>query len=318
MKADPIKAALGALAEAARRPADGDAIALVAASLRHRSHLVAARAARAVREGGLAALCADLIAAFLRLLEDPIRRDPGCAAKLEIVRALLALEVPAPDVYLPGATHVQREPAFGGPVDTAPELRATSAMALVVMEHPAALTMCVDLLVDPEPVARAGAIRALAASGRPDVALVLRLLVLRGDDDPGVLAEAFAALLGLAPDNAIAFVADRLVAANVDAARGAALALGEARRPDAVRALREHLVREQRADVRHAVVLALATSRDDEAFATLLDLVARGSAADSRAAADALGLYRHDEALAGRLEAALASRRPPRAARRAR
>jgi len=37
---------------------------------------------------------------------------------------------------------------FGPPIDTAPELRATSAMALVVIGHPAALTICVNLLVD--------------------------------------------------------------------------------------------------------------------------------------------------------------------------
>jgi HEAT repeat protein len=318
VKSDPIKVALAALAEAARRPSESDAAALIAASLRHKSHLVAARAARAVREGGLTTLSADLIATFPRLLEDPIRRDPGCAAKLEIVRALMALDVPAPEVYLAGATHVQREPAYGGPVDTAPELRATSAMALVVMEHPASLTTCVDLLVDPEPAARAGAVRALGAAGRPDVALLLRLFVLRGDDDPGVLAEAFAGLIGLAPDTAVAFVADRLESPNLDVARAAAMALGEARGSDAVRTLRDHLAREQRADVRHAVVLALAMSRDDDAFAALLDLVACGNAADSKAAADALGLYRHDEALAGRLEAALGARRPPRGARRAR
>ena len=318
MKSDPVKAALAALADAARRPADGDAVALIAASLRHRSHLVAARAARAVREGNLTALSGDLVAAFPRLLEDPIRRDPGCAAKLEIVRALLAFEVPAPDVYLPGAMHVQREPAYGGPVDTAPELRGASAMALVAMEHPAALATCVDLLVDPEPAARAGAIRALGAAGRPDVALLLRLFVLRGDADPGVLAEAFAAVIGLARDDAIAFVADRLGAADVDAARGAAMALGEARRPDAVRALRDHLGREKRSDVRHAVVLASrhrATTRRSPRCSTSSRTARRRTRAR---ATDALGLYRHDESLAQRLEAALAARQLPRGARRAR
>src|SRR5205823_1783928 len=83
---------------------------------------------------------------------------------------------------------------------TAPELRATSAMALVVTGHPAALTICVGLLVDPEPTARTGGIRGLVASGRPDVALLLRFVALRGDDDPGVLAEAFAGLLGFGAD----------------------------------------------------------------------------------------------------------------------
>jgi hypothetical protein len=150
------------------------------------------------------------------------------------------------------------------------------------------------------------------------VALLLRLFALRGDPEAGVLAEAYAALIMLAPDTALSFIADRLGHPDLDGARAAAMALGEARRPDAVRALREHLAREQRADVRHAVVLALATSRDDGAFAALLERVVRGSPADSRAAADALRLYPHDNALQARLEAALASRGRPRGARRAR
>lgn len=317
MKRDPVRAALQALAEAARRPHDPAALAFVRDSLAQRSNHVVARAARAAREAELRGLAPDLIAAFPRFLEDPIRRDPGCTAKTEIVHALLSFTHPAPDVYLRGAAHVQREPAFGPPIDTAPELRATSAMALVVTEHPAALTICVGLLVDPESAARAGGLRGLAASGRPDVALLMRLFALRGDADPGVLAEAFVALLALSPEDAAPFVAERLAAGDVDVARAAAMALGEVRRPEAVAALRERLSAEDRSDVRHAIMLALATSRDDEAFDVLLALVARGTAADSKAAVEALRLFPHDKALQSRVQAALdggrpASRRPRR------
>ena len=308
MKRDPVHEALAALAEAAKRPRDDRTIALIRDSLGHRSNHVVGRAARAVGEAELAMLAPDLIAAFPRFMDDPIRRDPGCVAKTQIVRALLAFDYPAPDVYLRGVVHVQREPSFGPPADTAPELRATSAIALVVMEHPAGLGMCVNLLVDPEPVARAGGLRGLLASGRPDIALLVRLFVLRGDDDPGVLAEAFGALLTLSTDDPVPFVAVRLRAADHDIARAAALALGEARRPDAVGALRTHLPTEERSDVRHAVVLALATSRDEDALNVLLELIAAGGAADSKAAAEALRLYQHDEDLQRRVEAALARR----------
>ena len=312
MKRDPVQAALQALAEATHRPHDAATLALVRASLGHRSNHVVGRAARAAREADLTALAPDLIAAFPRFLEDPVRRDPGCVAKTEIVHALLAFGDAAPDVFLRGASHVQREPAFGPPVDTAPALRATSAMALVVTGHPAALTVCVGLLVDPEPVARAGGIRGLTASGRPDIALLLRLVALRGDDDPGVLVEAFAGLLALSADDPVPFVVQRLASDNRDIARAAAIALGEARRPEAVVALRERLPSEERADVRHAIILALATSRDDAAFDALLTLVARGAAADSKAAVEALRLYAHDEALQHRVSAALDARRPGR------
>jgi len=315
MKRDPVAAALHALAAVASRPGEATTLALVRSSLAHRSNHVVGRAARAAREGELAALAPDLIAAFPRFLEDPIRRDPGCVAKTEIVRALLAFDAPAPDVYLRGAAHVQPEPAFGPPVDTATELRALSAMALVVSGHPAALGVCVGLLVDPEPAARAGGLRGLTASGRPDVALLLRFFALRGDPDPGVLAEAFAGLLALSPDDAVAFVVERLAATDRDVARAAAIALGEARRPEAVVALRERLPREDRPDVRHAVILALATSRDDAAVDAVLDLVAHASPADSKTAAEALGLSTHDAILQDRLRAAIAAR-PPTARRR--
>jgi hypothetical protein len=312
MKRDPVRAALEALAAAARRPHDAATARLAADSLAARSNHVVARAARLAREAALTALAPALVAAFPRFLEDPIRRDPGCVAKNEIVHALLAFEYPAPDVYLPGAAHVQREPAFGEPIDTAPELRAMSAMALVVTEHPAALTTCVGLLVDREPAARAGAVRALVASGRPDIALVLRLLALRGDPDPGVLADALAGVLALGGDDAVSFVAERLASSDRDVARAAAMALGDARRSEAVAVLRERLPVEDRLDVRHAIILALATSRDDAALDALLEVIARGSAADSKAAADALGLYAHDEALQRRVASALGARRPPR------
>lgn len=310
MKRDPVRAALRALAEAATRPHDVATLALVRDSLAHRSNHVVGRAARAAREADLAALAPDLVAAFSRFLEDPVRRDPGCVAKAEIVRALLSFDHTASDVFLRGAAHVQREPAFGPPIDTAAELRATSAMALVATGHPAALTICVALLVDPEPAARAGGIRGLTASGRPDVALLLRLFALRGDEDPGVLAEAFAGLLTLSADDPVAFVLERLVSKDRDVARAAAMALGEARRPEAVVALRARLPGEDRPDVRHTIILALATSRDDAALDSLLDLVTHGSASDSKAANEALRLYAHDEALQRRLHAALDARRP--------
>jgi HEAT repeat protein len=310
MKRDPVREALATLAEAARRPRDADAQGIVRASLAHRSNHVVARAARAVREADLARLAPDLVAAFPRFLDDAVKRDPGCVAKTEIARALASFIYPAPDVYLRGAVHVQREPSFGPPVDTAPELRAACALALVLTEHPAALATCVDLLVDPEPAARAGGLRALTASGRADVALVMRLFALRGDPEPGVLAEAFAGLLALSSADPVPFVAERLAGGDRDVARAAAMALGDARRPEAVAALRNHLPAERRPDVRHAVVLALATSRDDAAVEALIEMVEKGADADSKAAAEALGLYAHDESLQRRVQAALEARRP--------
>jgi HEAT repeat protein len=116
----------------------------------------------------------------------------------------------------------------------------------------------------------------------------------------------------------VPFVAERLGAADRDVARAAAMALGEARRPEAIAALRDHLRAETQPDVRHAIVLALATSRDDAAFDALVDMVRSGTDADSRTAAEALGVYDRDEALQRRVQAALESRRTDARRRRGR
>jgi hypothetical protein len=116
-------------------------------------------------------------------------------------------------------------------------------------------------------------------------------------------------LLTLSPDDAAPFVAERLAAGDVDVARAAAMALAEARRPEAVAALGGRLPVERRPDVRHAIVVALATSRHDEAFAVLLERVASGAADDSRAAVEALRMFPHDEALQRRVQSALDERR---------
>jgi HEAT repeat protein len=88
----------------------------------------------------------------------------------------------------------------------------------------------------------------------------------------------------------MSFVVERLAAADRDIAWAAAIALGEARRPEATGALRERLAAENRPDVHHATVLGLATARDETAVAVLLELIAASSAADSRAAREALAL----------------------------
>src|SRR3989475_7848673 len=114
---------------------------------------------------------------------------------------------------------------------------------------------------------------------------------LRGDDEPGVLAEAFSGLLGFSADDPVPFVAQRLASDNRDIARAAAMALGDCRRPEAVVALRERLPGEDRPDVRHAIILGLVASRDERAFDALLEMVARGAAPDSKAALEGLRLY---------------------------
>src|SRR5687767_13722329 len=86
-------AAVRALAEA---PAGEELLAALARALASRSALVVARAAEVVAARGLVRLRDDLGRAFQRLLEQPVKRDPGSTAKLALVRALAALETDDP------------------------------------------------------------------------------------------------------------------------------------------------------------------------------------------------------------------------------
>ena len=64
-----------------------------------KSSLAVAAAARAIGELGLEELGHELPKAFARLLREPAKSDPQCAAKLAIVEALSALDAPTDDLF---------------------------------------------------------------------------------------------------------------------------------------------------------------------------------------------------------------------------
>jgi hypothetical protein len=61
--------------------------------------IVAAAAAKIAAEHELHDLEKDLEEAFSRFLDDPVKTDPGCRAKLAAAESLRNLDVRAPDVY---------------------------------------------------------------------------------------------------------------------------------------------------------------------------------------------------------------------------
>lgn len=179
--------------------------------LRNRSNLVAAKAAKIIGERRISSLIPDLVVAAQNLFKDPARLDKRCAALNELVTALYELDYAQPDLYLKCIRHVQMEPSFGPPVDAAAQLRGFAAQGLIRTNHLEALDLIADLLVDPEPPARTGAVRALAANGGTAGNLLLRLKILTGDRVVEVIAECFAGMLlnsGSAPsESTVAFVA---------------------------------------------------------------------------------------------------------------
>jgi hypothetical protein len=298
-----IEQKLARLGELRRDPAAPGAEQELAACLSSKINLLTAKAARIAGDFRITGLVPLLLDAFDRYLVRPEATDKGCAAKFEIVRALCAIEHPAGDVFLRGARHIQREPSFGPPVDTAAELRGASVVALVRMAHPEGLTEAVRLLVDAEPQARLGAVRAVLSWGQPEAALLLRLKVLAGDRRPEVLSECFAGLLALAPRDSLGFVAGYLDAAEPALAEVAALTLGESRLEAAFDPLRRKLESRAGSALRRALLLALAMLRDDAALEYLLARLAAGE----RDVLAALDLYRGDQKVQARIKDLLTS-----------
>ena len=196
------------LAELDALPADRAAqSAPLTAALSHKHYRVVAKAARLAADKLAYELVQALRAAYPRFLEKPVKADPNCFAKKAIVRALVALDYEDAEFFSAGLQLKQMEPVWGGTVDTAADVRASCAMGLVASGNPRALVAITQLLYDPEPDARVGAVRA-AAYGKPARGrTLLRAKVLARDAEPAILGECFTALLSVEPEESLAFVA---------------------------------------------------------------------------------------------------------------
>ena len=221
------------------------------------SHAVA-RAATLVGELGLEALVPDLVASLPRFFDDPVRADPGCAAKTAIVEALRRLEQDERALYRRAVAHVQMEPVFGGRVDTAADLRGAAALALAESAGGDVLVDLAHLLADPEAPVRVSAARAVAVHGREGGIPLLHLKALAGDVEPRVVSECLLSLLRLDPENALPFVASFFDRGDA-AAEAAAIALGESRQAEALPLLRGWLDRASRRGLAREALSALAS-----------------------------------------------------------
>jgi hypothetical protein len=257
----------------------------VRAALRSKQGLLIAAAVRHAVD------TADLAAAFGSLLEDPVKRDPVCRGKVAVARALHERD-DWHDLFIAGVRHVQKEPALGGPVDTAGELRGICGIAYAHNRRPDALDVLADLLADPEPVARIAAAQGLGDSGRPDASALLRFKLHIGDVHGEVIAGCCESLLAIQRTEAVPFVA-RLLDSEHDEV--AALALAGSRLPEALDPLRAWVERVLPEVRRRVGYLALALTRI--AHDELLAIVRTGDRADALAAARALATFKEDPAM---------------------
>lgn len=299
---------LEALGEVRGAPQEATTTERLRAALSVKQGPVVAKAARIVGELEIEALVPDLHAAFERLLLNPVKSDPGCAAKTAIARALYTMGAYEDALFLRGIRHVQREPVWGGSEDTACELRGLCALALVRLGHPDAAVEAAELLADPEVEARIGAARAIASSESERFAPLLRFKVLTGDAEPQVLAECLGALLRISAEAALDLCARLLDGPDAARAEAVALALGESRLRAALPLLRDWWERTAALELRRVALLAIAMLRSEEAHAFLFSLVDGAPGHDARDAVAALGIFREDEALRARLATAVRAR----------
>jgi HEAT repeat protein len=265
-------------------------------------------AAKITAELELRDLVPDLAAAFTRLIAAPAASDKGCHGKNRLVEALLKLDADAPEVYLAGLRYVQREPAFGEPIDTAAPLRGLCAHALFQIDHRDAIFEVTPLLMDREPETRSEAAAALGNSGLEVCGALLHLKVLTGDREPDVLGACFKGLLRLAPRRYLPVVAAALASGQATA-EAAAIALGESRLPEALPLLKQAIASAGASRLDEGLFLGLALLRSDDANAHLLSLIERAPEGRAAAAVNALALHRHDERLSAQVRAAVAARK---------
>lgn len=278
-------------------------------ALADRHFLVVSRAATLTGEKLLHELIPDLLGAFARFVQDPIKRDPRCKAKNAIARALVTLECQDIAFYQNGIGYRQLEPVWGGRADTATDVRCSCAMGLAASGHLRAVAELTGLLNDPEVPVRCGAARAISCGNPFEAEAVLRLKVQIGDAEPQVLGECFGALLTISPEYSLPFVAGYLRAKDEALQEYAALALGESRLPQALNLLRDAWDELVTSEARGALIRAAALHRSDAAFEWLLSIIETGTVKLAEVAVDALAVYERNTKLMQQMAAAKARRK---------
>jgi HEAT repeat protein len=264
-------------------------IAPLRKALGHRNNFVVAKAADLVREFSLAQLTPELLIAFDRFFENPLKSDPQCWAKNAVGRALAAFEHQDAATFLRGMRHIQLEPVWGGRSDTAGTLRGTCALALVQCRSLAEgelLAHLVELFADKDKSVRLEVARAIEQVGSQSAALLLRLRAILGADEPEVLGACYSGILRIEGASAIPWVSRFLTSAD-DSAAEAALAIAGTHSAQGFNALRERFAAEADPWFRSVLLSAIALTRQDEALAFLLDLV-RTESLQAEAAIEAI------------------------------
>jgi HEAT repeat protein len=305
-KEDSVGGKLAALNTLRQNVGVPDAVELLQQSLADSSNLVIGRAAEIIGEGKVETFVDDLVHAFRRLMNDPLKNDPGCVGKTAIAQALIVLGHEDTELYRHGVEYKQPEPKWGGSKDTAGEFRGVCAAGLVLCASSIeVLNACALLLEDASAEARMGGARAIGALRQPEGGPLLRLKLLVGDANADVIGECCAALLRLECDDGVDFVVRFLSSENVDFCVQAALALGESRLPKTFEPLRQAWERQREPAVRESLLICIGLLRSAEACDFLLSLIESNRLGGASDAIKALKAYGNIGDLRQAIEAAV-------------
>jgi HEAT repeat protein len=289
-------------------PAGPALLAELRGMLGDKSNFVASEAAELIGERMLVELGPELVAAFERFMVDPVETDKLCRAKIAIVDALHKIEFDAEDLFRTALSYVQLEPAWGGSEDTAGPLRGAAAFALLRLNPRDLILLLADLLADPDKVARGAAAKVLGACGAFAAIPLLRFKARVGDEEPEVVNECLSALMTAAPEESLGFVGEFLNDSTEEIAEGAALALGESRRPEALEILKGHWPKARRGELLNVLLLAISITRLPAALDFLVAVLAEEKEPAASAAISALAIHRHNPAIKERVAAAVAKK----------
>ncbi len=290
-------------------PADV-AIVRLRKALADRINLIVVKASRIAAARQIQELIPDLLNAFDVLLTKP-DRDPQCAGKNEIAKALVDLSYSGSEPFLRGSVHVQLEPVWGGRVDTAVTLRGTCVLALVQsndLPRADVLRRLVGALADAAHPVRCDAVRALEQMAGEESGLLLRLKALTGDEEPQVTGQAIESVLKLEGAPALPFAAAFLRAVRDGVREEAALALGASHVPGALEILKKTFPEAHEETFRRAILTAIGASREEGAAKFLFGLLEHGLLTDAEGSLEALALDRHNPDVVSRVRKAVEDR----------
>jgi hypothetical protein len=273
---------------------DSGTVAILRRALADRANLIVAEAARAAGEIHAVELIPDLLAAYTRLFEDPVKTDPKCWGKTAIIKALTTMDYSEAPPYIRGSTHVQMEPVWGKVEDAAGPLRANCILALPQcsdLRRFEIFRRLVDALMDPLDPVRLEAVRAIEQMNGDEAPLLLRLKARVGDLRPAVTGCAFDAILHLESEKGLEFVAEFLKSGDPEVRDEAAMSMGAWRHAKAIEILVVAWKHTMDRDFRSVLLRAISSSREESALEFLLSLVKEGSSHHAAAALDALELH---------------------------